>query len=95
MKSKEKEEIFTSKELFYRLSKKTTRGILLYIYIIVSLKNGFNLIIDDIENNFDNILINDITNIYKNKYINKYNATLIFTTNNYNLYNITDFCKII
>lgn len=95
LKSKEKEEMFTSKELFYRLSKKTTRGILLYIYIIVSLKNGFNLIIDDIENNFDNILINDITNIYKNKYINKYNATLIFTTNNYNLYNITDFCKII
>ena len=59
-------------------------------------------IIGDYDKKIENIIKNvdkciDILEdkLNKNKYINKYNATLIFTTNNYNLYNITDFCKII
>ena len=68
------------KELRYFLSRGTTKGILLYTFVIASLNHGFDLIIDDIENQFPKTLVEYILSLYKDKSINRYNATLIFTT---------------
>ena len=48
--------------------------------IIASLKYGFDLIIDEIENHFHKTLVENIINLYKDKSINKFNATLYFST---------------
>lgn len=67
-------------ELIYRLSSGTTKGILLYILMVASLKNGFDLIIDEIENHFHKTLVENMISLYKDKSVNRHNATLIFTT---------------
>ena len=75
-----REEIMSSEELRCFLSSGTTKGILLYAFVIASLKHGFDLIIDDIENHFPKTLVEYILSLYKDKTVNRYNATLIFTT---------------
>ena len=70
----------SDKELLYFLSSGTTKGLLLYVMIIASLKYGFDLIIDEIENHFHKTLVENIINLYKDKSINKFNATLYFST---------------
>ncbi len=70
----------SDKELVQFLSRGTTKGLLLYITVIASLKYGFDLIIDEIENHLHKILIENIINLYKDKSVNQYNATLIFST---------------
>ena len=77
---KPREEIMSGKELLHFLSSGTTKGILLYTFVIASLKHGFDLIIDDIENHFPKTLVEYILSLYKDKSVNRYNATLIFTT---------------
>ena len=77
---KPREEIMSGKELLHFLSSGTTKGILLYTFVIASLKHGFDLIIDDIENHFSKTLVEYILSLYKDKSVNRYNATLIFTT---------------
>ncbi len=72
--------IISDKELLYFLSGGTTKGLLLYITIIASLKSGFDLIIDELENHFHKTLVENIINLYKDKSINKLNATLYFST---------------
>lgn len=67
-------------ELVHRLSSGTTKGILLYIIMVASLKNGFDLIIDEIENHFHKTLVENMISLYKDKAVNRHNATLIFTT---------------
>lgn len=67
-------------ELVHRLSSGTTKGILLYISMVASLKNGFDLIIDEIENHFHKTLVENMISLYKDKAVNRHNATLIFTT---------------
>ena len=75
-----REEIMSSEELRYFLSSGTTKGILLYTFVIAALKHGFDLIIDGIENHFPKTLVAYILSLYKDKSFNRYNATLIFTT---------------
>lgn len=75
-----KEDIVSDKELLYKLSSGTTKGIFLYIMVVASLQNGFELIIDEIENHFHKTLVENIISLYKDKSVNKHNATLIFTT---------------
>ena len=75
-----KEEILTEKELYYRLSSGTTKGMVLYSIVVMSLLTGFDLIIDEIENHFHKTLVENIISLYKDKTVNKYNATLIFAT---------------
>lgn len=77
---KPSEEIMSGKELLHFLSSGTTKGILLYTFVIASLKHGFDLIIDDIEKHFPKTLVAYILSLYKDKSVNRYNATLIFTT---------------
>lgn len=70
----------SDKELLHFLSSGTTKGLLLYVTVIASLKYGFDLIIDEIENHFHKTLVENIINLYKDKLINTHNATLYFST---------------
>lgn len=74
------EEIISDKELLCRLSSGTTKGMLLYVLMTASLKNGFDLVVDEIENHFHKTLVENMLSLYKDKNVNKNNATLIFTT---------------
>ena len=73
--------IVSDRELIHLLSSGTTKGLLLYVIIIASLKYGFDLIIDEIENHFHKTLVENIINLYKDKSINKFNSTIYFSTN--------------
>lgn len=75
-----KEDVVSDKELLYFLSSGTTKGILLYILMVASLQNGFDLLIDEIENHFHKTLVENMISLYKDKSVNRKNATLIFTT---------------
>ncbi len=74
------EEYLSDKELYYWLSDGTTKGISLYISVVLSLVAGNDLIVDEIENHFHKTLVENIISLYKDKTINKKNATLIFST---------------
>lgn len=70
----------SDKELIYELSSGTTKGMLLYILMVASLQNGFDLIVDEIESHFHKTLVENMISLYKDKSVNRKNATLIFTT---------------
>lgn len=74
------EKRMSDKELLYMLSSGTTKGILLYIMMVASLQNGFELLIDEIENHFHKTLVENMISLYKDKSVNRKNASLIFTT---------------
>lgn len=76
----DREETLSNKELFFKLSSGTTKGLVLYLSVIISLKYGIDLVVDEIENHFHKTLVENILNLYKDKTVNKKNATLIFTT---------------
>lgn len=77
---KEKLKTFSDKELINLLSSGTTKGILMYIVVYASLKNGFDLLIDEVENHFHKTLVENMIILYKDKNVNKFGASLIFTT---------------
>ena len=64
-------------QLVYMLSSGTTKGLLLYTLMVASLKEGFDLLIDEVENHFHKTLVENMISLYKDKTVNKYNATLI------------------
>lgn len=74
------EKSFSNSELFNFLSSGTTKGILLYIAAAFSLKAGFDLIVDEIENHFHKTLVENLILLYKDKEVNRHNATLYFST---------------
>ena len=67
-------------ELIYMLSSGTTKGVLLYIFVVAALGNGFDLLIDEVENHFHKTLVENMISLFKDKTVNKKSATLIFTT---------------
>lgn len=75
-----KSEVLSAQELYYRLSSGTTKGMVLYMLVVLSLVKGFDLIVDEIENHFHKTLVENIISLYKDKSVNKNNATLIFAT---------------
>lgn len=75
----------SDKELFYQLSSGTTKGMLLYILAAASLQNGFDLIVDEIENHFHKTLVENMISLYKDRSVNRHHATPIFTTHYYEL----------
>lgn len=75
-----KEQTLSDKELYNFLSSGTTKGFNLYILAALSLKTGFDLLVDEIENHFHKTLVENLIMLYKDKQVNKKNATLIFTT---------------
>ena len=74
------DQIMSDKELLYFLSSGTTKGMLLYTFVAASLLYGFDLIIDEVENHFHKTLVENMLSLYKDKFVNRRNATLIFTT---------------
>lgn len=74
------EQVVSDKELLYLLSSGTTKGVLLYVMMTASLQNGFDLIIDEIENHFHKSLVENMISLYKDKQVNRHHATLCFTT---------------
>ena len=75
-----KEEVLSDSELYYRISSGTTKGLILYTLVVSSLREGCDLVIDEIENHFHKTLVENIISLYKDKTINRKNATLIFAT---------------
>lgn len=75
-----KKEEKNKKELYNILSSGTIKGLYLYLDVLISLKHGVDLVIDEIEIHFHKTLVENIINLYKDKRINKKNATLIFST---------------
>ena len=67
-------------ELVYILSSGTTKGVLLYIFVVAALENGFDLLIDEVENHFHKTLVENMISLFKDKTVNKKYATLIVTT---------------
>ena len=67
-------------ELVYILSSGTTKGVLLYIFVVAALENGFDLLIDEVENHFHKTLVENMISLFKEKTVNKKYATLMFTT---------------
>ena len=67
-------------QLIYTLSSGTTKGLLLYTLMVASLKEGFDLLVDEVENHFHKTLVENMISLYKDKTVNRNNATLIFTT---------------
>lgn len=80
LKFKGEEKNYTDTQLIYMLSSGTTKGILLYVLMVASLKEGFDLLIDEVENHFHKTLVENMISLYKDKSVNRNNATLIFTT---------------
>ena len=74
------EKQLTDSELFYMLSSGTTKGILQYVFVVAALENGFDLLIDEVENHFHKTLVENMISLFKDKTVNKKSATLIFTT---------------
>jgi len=75
-----KSETISDKDLIFKLSSGTTKGMLLYMLVVASLEQGFDLIVDEIENHFHKTLVENMLSLYRDKKVNKNNATLIFTT---------------
>ena len=74
------EQIMSDTQLIYFLSSGTTKGVYLYTLMVASLKEGFDLLIDEVENHFHKTLVENMISLYKDKRVNRNNATLIFTT---------------
>lgn len=73
-------EELSDSELIYKLSSGTTKGVLLYIFVVAALENGFDLLIDEVENHFHKTLVENMISLFKDKTVNRKCATLIFTT---------------
>ena len=73
-------EKLSDRDLYFRLSSGTTKGLALYTTVILALKNGYDLMVDEIENHFHKTLVENIISLFRDKTINKKNATLIFAT---------------
>lgn len=75
-----KETVLSDTQLIYMLSSGTTKGLLLYTMVVASLKEGFDLLIDEVENHFHKTLVENMISLYKDKTVNRHQATLIFST---------------
>ena len=75
-----KEKNLSDTQLIYMLSSGTTKGLLLYTLMVASLKEGFDLLVDEVENHFHKTLVENMISLYKDKTVNRHNATLMFTT---------------
>ncbi len=70
----------SDKEMLYLLSSGTTKGLYLYIMVVVSLREGFDLLIDEVETHFHKTLVENLITLYKTSLVNKHGASLFFTT---------------
>lgn len=80
----------TVDELACRLSGGTTKGVLLYVSAIATLRSGGLLLVDEIENQIDRKLIENLVGLFKDKNVNRQSASLVFTTHQYELLDLTN-----
>ena len=62
-----KEYRFSERELYDFMSTGTTKGFNLYVLAIISLQQGIDLIVDEIENHFHKTLVENLIMLYKDK----------------------------
>ena len=74
------EKLLSDKELLYFLSSGTTKGIILYTLVVASLRQGFDLLIDEAEAHFHKTLVENMLSLYMDKTVNRHGATLLFST---------------
>lgn len=74
------EKTMNDTQLVHFLSSGTTKGLLLYTLMVASLREGFDLIIDEVENHFHKTLVENMLSLYRDKKVNRKNAALIFST---------------
>ena len=67
-------------ELVYMLSAVQRRASCSIFLWFAALENGFDLLIDEVENHFHKTLVENMISLFKDKTVNKKSATLIFTT---------------
>lgn len=90
-KNQEKEFlIYNPLELYNYLSSGTIRGLNVFAGINNVLKSGGFLIIDEIENHFNQTIVKTIIEMFKHEKINVTGATLIFTTHYSELLDVFD-----
>lgn len=75
-----KETELADSQLVYMLSSGTTKGVFLYTLMVAALENGFDLLVDEVENHFHKTLVENMVALFKDKSVNKKSARLIFTT---------------
>lgn len=76
----DKKRELSDSELVHMLSSGTTKGVLLYIFVVAALENGFDLLIDEVENHFHKTLVENIISLFKDKSVNRKQSTFVFTT---------------
>ena len=64
-------------ELLYMLSSGTTKGVLLYIFVVAALENGLDLLIDEVENHFHKTLVENMISFSKIRLLIK-NVQLLY-----------------
>ncbi len=74
------EKTMNDTQLVHFLSSGTTKGLLLYTLMVASLREGFDLIIDEVENHFHKTLVENMLSLYRDKKVNRKNSALIFST---------------
>ena len=74
------ERTYSGSELLRFLSGGTTKGINLYTLAVMSLKSGFDLLVDEIESYLHKTHVRNLIMLYRDREINRKNATLIFST---------------
>lgn len=84
------EKTLTKKEILGLLSNGTIKGIDLYIRVVLLLKTGGVMIIDEIENCFHKNLVNNLLFLITDKALNKKNAQIIFSTHYVEILDIFD-----
>lgn len=62
------------------LSSGTIKGINVFLYAIKTFKNGGYLIVDELENHFNQEIVSTLIRLYMDKKVNPNGATLIFST---------------
>ncbi|MDE7271015.1 MAG: ATP-binding protein [Acetatifactor sp.] len=75
-----KERTYSGSELLRFLSGGTTKGMNLYTLAVMSLKSGFDLLVDEIESYLHKTHVRNLIMLYRDREINRKNATLIFST---------------
>lgn len=85
-----KEISLTKREMLGILSNGTIKGIDLYVRVVLLLKTGGVMVIDEIENCFHKNLVNNLLFLITDRTLNKNNAQIIFTTHYVEILDIFD-----
>lgn len=72
--------LHNTRDLNQYLSSGTIKGIMIFRYAEIILRNGAYLIVDELENHFNKEIVSKLVQLFMDRRVNKYGATLIFST---------------